>query len=107
MKPNKNFVIRLSPSAYEMAKLVAIEHLYSEDFCKDFYIKTCINEDECQNQVGSVVRVFNKKKYGTQGIQLKFTVISLPHNLYHPGKWKAGRCFLKVNFSSLFVTTLN
>ena len=93
MKPKNNFVIRLSPSAYEMAKLVAIEHMYSEDFFKDHYIKSCINEDECKNQVGSVVCVFNKKKDGTQGIQLKFTVIFLPHNLYHPGKWKPGRCF--------------
>ena len=60
MKPNKNFVIRLSQSAYKMAKLVAVEQLLSEDFCKDYYITSCINEDECQNQVGSLFRLFNK-----------------------------------------------
>ena len=78
MKPNKNFVIRLSTSAYELAKLVVIEHLHSESFCKDYCITSCINEDECQNQVGSSFRVFNRKKDGMQGTKLKFTV-----NFYH------------------------
>ena len=41
-------------------------------------ITSCINEAECRNQIGSLVRVFNKKKDGTQGIKLKFTA-----NFYH------------------------
>ena len=78
MKPNKNFVIRLSTSAYELAKLIVIEHLHSESFCKDYFIASCINEDECHNQVGSSFRIFNRKKDGLQGTKLKFTV-----NFYH------------------------
>ena len=62
MKPNKNFVFRLSTSAYELAKLIVIEHLHSESFCKDYYIASCINEDGCHNQVDSSFRIFNKEK---------------------------------------------
>ncbi|MCG8113544.1 MAG: hypothetical protein N0E59_22575 [Candidatus Thiodiazotropha taylori] len=62
-----------------MAKLVVIEQLYSKDFGEEYYISSSINEDECQNQVGSMFRVYNKKKKdGTQGTFLKFTV-----NFYH------------------------
>ena len=78
MKANKNFVMKLSTSAYELAKLVVIEHLYSDSFFKDYSIVSCINEDENQNQVGSLYRIFNKKKDGSSGIQLKFAV-----NFYH------------------------
>lgn len=78
MKPNKNFVMKLSPSAYELAKLVVVEHLFKDDFFKDYFIASCIKEDEYQNQVGSLFRVFNKKKDGSQGLQLKFSV-----NFYH------------------------
>ena len=78
MKANKNFVMKLSTSAYEMTKLVVIEQLYGDTFFKDYSIVSCIKEDECQNQVGSLYRIFNKKKDGSQGIQLKFSV-----NFYH------------------------
>ena len=70
--------MRFSPAAYELAKLVAVEQLYSKDFCDEYYISSSINEDECRNQVGSLFRVYNKKKDGTQGTFLKFTV-----NFYH------------------------
>ncbi|MCG8113223.1 MAG: hypothetical protein N0E59_20925, partial [Candidatus Thiodiazotropha taylori] len=46
--------------------------------CKEYFIASCIKEDECQNQIGSLFRVFNKKKDGSQGLQLKFSV-----NFYH------------------------
>ena len=62
MKPNKNFVIRLSTSANELAKLIVIEHLHRESFCKDYCIASCINKDECRNQVGSSFRIINKKR---------------------------------------------
>ena len=78
IKANKNFVMKLSTSAYEMTKLVVIEQLYGDTFFKDYSIVSCIKEDECQNQVGSLYRIFNKKKDGSQGIQLKFSV-----NFYH------------------------
>ena len=78
MKPDKNFVIKLSTSAYELTKLIVVEHLYSENFAKDYFVTSCINEDECQNQVGSAFRVYNRKKDGMQGTKLKFTL-----NFYH------------------------
>ena len=62
--------MRLSPSAYELTKLIVIEHLFGDDFFKDYFIASCNKEDECQNQVGSLFQVFNKKKDGSQGIQL-------------------------------------
>ena len=70
--------MKLSTFAYETAKLLVIEHLFGDTFFKDYSIVSCINEDECQNQVGSLYRIFNKKKNGSQGIQLKFSV-----NFYH------------------------
>ena len=78
MKPNKNFVMRLSPAAYELTRYVIIEQLYSDAFSTNYSIQSSINEDECQHQVGSVFRVFNKKKDGSQGIYQKFTI-----NFYH------------------------
>ena len=78
MKPDRNFVMRLSPAAYEMTKLIVVEELYSNTFYSNFYIESCLNEDECQNQVGSVFRIFNRKKDGTKGNSLKFTI-----NFYH------------------------
>ena len=74
MKPDRNFVMRLSPAAYEMTKLIVVEELYSSTFYSNFYIESCLNEDECQNQVGSVFRIFNRKKDGTKGNSLKFTI---------------------------------
>lgn len=38
MMPNKNFVMKLSASAYELAKLVVSEHLYSNNFFKDYSV---------------------------------------------------------------------
>ena len=58
MKPNKNFVI----AAYQLTRYVVIEQLYSDAFSTNYSIQSSINEDECQHQVGSVFRVFNKKK---------------------------------------------
>lgn len=78
MMPNKNFEMKLSASAYELAKLVVSEHLYSNKFFKDYSVVSCINEDECQNQVGTIYRVFNKKNDGSQGIHFKFSI-----NFYH------------------------
>lgn len=78
MMPNKNFVMKLSASAYELAKLVVSEHLYSNKFFKDYSVVSWINEDECQNQVGTIYRVFNKKNDGSQGIHFKFSI-----NFYH------------------------
>ena len=54
MKTNKDFVMKLSTSAYELTKIIIIEHLYGEEFFKDHSIVSCINEDKCQNQVGSL-----------------------------------------------------
>ena len=54
MKGNTIFVMRFSPAAYELAKLVAVEQLYSKDFCEEYYISSSINEDECRNQDGSL-----------------------------------------------------
>ena len=65
---------KLSTSAYELAKLIMIEHLHSENVCKDYYIASCINEDECHNQAGSFFRICNRKKDGLQGTKLKFSV---------------------------------
>ena len=78
MKQNKNFVMRLSPAAYELTRYVVIEQLYSDAFSANYSTQSSINEDECQHQVGTVFRVFNKKKDGSQGIILKFTI-----NFYH------------------------
>ena len=78
MKQNKNFVMRLSPAAYELTRYIVIEQLYSDAFSASYFIQSSINEDECQHQVGSVFRVYNKKKDSTQGIYLKFTI-----NFYH------------------------
>ena len=36
------------------------------------------NEDECQNQVGLIFRIFNRKKDCSKGMSLKFTI-----NFYH------------------------
>ena len=47
-------------------------------FSANYSTQSSINEDECQHQVGTVFRVFNKKKDGSQGIILKFTI-----NFYH------------------------
>lgn len=47
MKPNKNFVMRLSLAAYELTRLVVVEHLYRDTFFKDYFILSCINKDEC------------------------------------------------------------
>ena len=78
MKPNRNFVMKFSPAAYELAKLVVVEHLYSDTFAKQYFIESSINEDECKYQVGSLFRVYNKKKDGSKGIYLKFAI-----NFYH------------------------
>ena len=74
MKPNHNFVIRMSPAAYELTKLIVVEWLYSDPFYNNFYIESGFNEDECQNQVGSIFRIFNWKKDCSKGISLKFTI---------------------------------
>ena len=73
MKLDRNFVMRPSPAAYQLTKLIVLEELYSDPFYKSFYI-----EDECQNQVGSIFRIFNRKKDCTKGISLKFSI-----NFYH------------------------
>ena len=78
MKPDRNFVMRMSPAAYELTKLIVVEELYSDPFYNNFYIESGINEDECQNQVGSIFRIFNRKKDSSKGISLKFTI-----NFYH------------------------
>ena len=52
--------------------------VYSDPFCRNFFIESGVNQDECQNQVGSIFRVFNRKKDNTKGISLKFTI-----NFYH------------------------
>ena len=74
MKADKNFVMKYSPAAYELAKLVVVEHLYGDTFTKSYFIEACINEDGCIYQVGSTFRVFNRKKDGSRGTQLKFTI---------------------------------
>ena len=61
MKQNRNFVMKFSPAAYELAKLV-VENLYSEAFSKLYFIESGLNEDECRYQVGSIFRIFNRKK---------------------------------------------
>ena len=78
MKPDRNFVMRMSPAAYELTKLIVVEELYSDPFYSNFYIESGINEDECQNQVGSIFRIFNREKDSSKGISLKFTI-----NFYH------------------------
>ena len=78
MKPNRNFVMKFSPAAYELAKLVVVEHLYSEAIAKQYFIESSINEDECKYQVGSLFRVYNRKRNGTKGNYHKFTI-----NFYH------------------------
>ena len=62
MKQNRNFVMKFSPAAYEHAKLVVVENLYSDAFLKLYFIESGINEDECRYQVGSFFRIFNRKK---------------------------------------------
>ena len=74
MKSDRNFVMRLSPAANELTKLIVVEELYSVPFYRNFLIEPGINEDECQNQVGSIFRIFNRKKDCTKGISLKFTI---------------------------------
>ena len=78
MKQNRNFVMKFSPAAYELAKLVVVENLYKEAFFKLYFIESCINEDECRYQVGSIFRIFNRKKDHSKGNYLKFTI-----NFYH------------------------
>ena len=78
MKQNRNFVMKFSPAAYELAKLVVVENLYSEAFSKLYFIESGINEDECRYQVGSIFRIFNRKKDNFKGNYLKFTI-----NFYH------------------------
>ena len=78
MKSDRNCVMRLSPAAYELTKLIVVEELYSDPFYRNCFIESGINEDECQNQVGSIFRIFNRKKECTKGISLKFTI-----NFYH------------------------
>ena len=73
MEPNETIVIRLSTSAHELAKLIVVEQLPSESFCKNYYIASCINEDEGHDQLSSSFRIFNRKNDGAQGTKLKFT----------------------------------
>ena len=65
---------QMKPAAYELTKLIVVEELYSDPFYNNFYIESGINEDECQNQVGSIFRIFNRKKDSSKGISLKFTI---------------------------------
>ena len=62
MKQNRNFVMKFSAAAYELGKLFVLENLYSEAFSKLYFIESGINEDECRYQVGSIFRIFNRKK---------------------------------------------
>ena len=39
MKPDRNFVMRMSPAAYELTKLIVVEELYSDQFNNNFYIE--------------------------------------------------------------------
>ena len=83
MKPHRNFVMRMSPAAYELTKLIVVEELYSDPLYNNFYIESGINENECQNQVGSIFRIFNRKKDCSKGMSLKFIINFLPYNLYN------------------------
>ena len=78
MEPDRNLVMRISPAAYELTKLVVVEELHSDPFYDNFYIESGINEDESQNQVGLIFRIFNRKKDCTKGMSLNFTI-----NFYH------------------------
>ena len=62
MKQNKNVVRCLSPAEYKLIRYAVIEQLDSDAFSINYSIQSIINEDESQHQVGSVFRVFDKKK---------------------------------------------
>ena len=96
MKANRIFVMRLSPAACELAKLVVVEEIHSDPFYLNFYIESCINEDECQNQVGSVYRIFNRTREG-KGKYLKFTI-----NFHHT----TSTIFVNGNRVEIFETEL-
>ena len=70
MKSDRNFVMRLSPAAYELTKLIVVEELYSDPFYRKKFIESGINEDECQNQVGSIFRILTVKKTAQKGYHL-------------------------------------
>ena len=98
--------MKLSTSAYETAKLLVIEHLFGDTFFKDYSIVSCINEDECQNQVGSLYRIFNKKKKtDRKEYSLNFQLIfTTQHHQYWSmvTEWT----FLNQNFLTLYVMQL-
>ena len=55
-------MMKFSPAANELAKLVVIEHLYSDTLAKQHFVESSINEDKCKYQVGTLFRVFIVKK---------------------------------------------
>ena len=38
MKSDRNFVMRLSPAAYELTKLIVVEELYNDPFYRNFLL---------------------------------------------------------------------
>ena len=52
--------------------------MYSDTLAKQYFIESSINEDEYKYQIGTLFRVFNRKKDGLKGIYLKLSI-----NFYH------------------------
>lgn len=78
MKSGKNFVVRLSTSAYELAKSEIKNIIQSFDLIGQFGIQTQIGLDCSDANTDTCLRVYNRRQNGSVGNIAKFTV-----NFYH------------------------
>ena len=78
MKPGKNFVIRLSTSAYELAKCEIKNILQSPDLIGQYGIQTQLGLDCSDANIDTCLRVYNRRQNGAVGNIAKLTI-----NFYH------------------------
>ena len=78
MKSGKNFVMRLSTSAYELAKTQIKDILQSPDLIGQFGIQAQIGKDSANANTDTCLKVYNRKQNGAVGNIPKFTI-----NFYH------------------------
>lgn len=78
LKASKNFVISMSTSAYEFARLSIPELLTTPDMREIYSLTFEDSVDKNGSHVDQRIKVYNRRQDGTSGRQLKFTI-----NFYH------------------------